>query len=218
MVPLTQWTWAWANSGRQWRTGKPGVLQSMGRKESDTTEQLNIEQKDWKIIGKSQGIIRWYQVIWHVWKCNTSRWGETEWGRKNFEEIIAQIFPNLMKVRNMKFQWTSWEINKKILMPKNITDKAKYWKTKIANLESSKNKTILKVVVGNNSSINTWLHQKGTRLENNAENNLMVKQRKLLTHYFIFNKNIPQKWSGNIDIFRKRKTIPSLLYVHDKTC
>ena len=24
------WTWIWANSGRQWRTGKPGVLQSMG--------------------------------------------------------------------------------------------------------------------------------------------------------------------------------------------
>ena len=27
---LTQWTWVWANSRRQWRTGKPGVLQSMG--------------------------------------------------------------------------------------------------------------------------------------------------------------------------------------------
>ena len=26
---LTQWTWIWANSGREWRTGKPGVLQSM---------------------------------------------------------------------------------------------------------------------------------------------------------------------------------------------
>ena len=30
MASLTQWTWVWANSGRQWRTGKPGVLQSMG--------------------------------------------------------------------------------------------------------------------------------------------------------------------------------------------
>ena len=27
---MTQWTWTWANSGRWWRTGKPGVLQSMG--------------------------------------------------------------------------------------------------------------------------------------------------------------------------------------------
>ena len=30
MASLTQWTWVGANSGRQWRTGKPGVLQSMG--------------------------------------------------------------------------------------------------------------------------------------------------------------------------------------------
>ena len=27
---LTQWTWVWARSRRLWRTGKPGVLQSMG--------------------------------------------------------------------------------------------------------------------------------------------------------------------------------------------
>ena len=30
MASLTQWTWVWANSGRYWRTGKPGVLQSVG--------------------------------------------------------------------------------------------------------------------------------------------------------------------------------------------
>ena len=30
MASPTQWTWLWANSGRWWRTGKPGVLQSMG--------------------------------------------------------------------------------------------------------------------------------------------------------------------------------------------
>ena len=40
---LTQWAWVWANSRRQWRTEKPGVLQSMGsqRAEHDLeTEQL----------------------------------------------------------------------------------------------------------------------------------------------------------------------------------
>ena len=26
MASLTPWIWVWANSGRQWRTGKPGVL------------------------------------------------------------------------------------------------------------------------------------------------------------------------------------------------
>ena len=30
IVSPTQWTWAWASSGRWWRTRKPGVLQSMG--------------------------------------------------------------------------------------------------------------------------------------------------------------------------------------------
>ena len=29
MVSPTQWAWVWANSGRQWRTGKPSMLQSM---------------------------------------------------------------------------------------------------------------------------------------------------------------------------------------------
>ena len=26
MASLTQWTWVWANSGRWWRTGKPGMV------------------------------------------------------------------------------------------------------------------------------------------------------------------------------------------------
>ena len=30
MASLTEWTWIWANSRRWWRTGKPGMLQSMG--------------------------------------------------------------------------------------------------------------------------------------------------------------------------------------------
>ena len=32
MASLTWWTWVWASSGSWWRTGKPGVLQSMGSK------------------------------------------------------------------------------------------------------------------------------------------------------------------------------------------
>ena len=30
MASPTQWTWIWAYSGRQWSTGKPGMLQSIG--------------------------------------------------------------------------------------------------------------------------------------------------------------------------------------------
>ena len=30
MAVLTQWTWIWASSLRWWKTGKPGMLQSLG--------------------------------------------------------------------------------------------------------------------------------------------------------------------------------------------
>ena len=36
MASPIQWTWIWANSGNWWRTGKPGMLQSMGVAKSRT--------------------------------------------------------------------------------------------------------------------------------------------------------------------------------------
>ena len=41
MASLTQWRWVWVNSGSWWWTGRPGVLQSKGSQELDTTERLN---------------------------------------------------------------------------------------------------------------------------------------------------------------------------------
>ena len=44
----TKWTWTWANSGRWWGTGRPGILQSMGsqkvRQDVETEEQQKLEQ------------------------------------------------------------------------------------------------------------------------------------------------------------------------------
>ena len=37
LASLTQWIWIWANSGRQWRTGKSGVLKPWNGKEPDMT-------------------------------------------------------------------------------------------------------------------------------------------------------------------------------------
>ena len=37
----TQWTQVWVSPKRWWRTGKPGMLQSVGLQESDTAEWLN---------------------------------------------------------------------------------------------------------------------------------------------------------------------------------
>ena len=41
MASLTQLTWVWANSRRYWRTGKPGVLQSIGSQRVQMAEWLN---------------------------------------------------------------------------------------------------------------------------------------------------------------------------------
>ena len=43
MASPTQWTWVWARSRSWWRTGKPGVLQSMGlqRVRQDWVTELN---------------------------------------------------------------------------------------------------------------------------------------------------------------------------------
>ena len=44
-----QRTWVWANSGRQWRTGKPGMLQVHGVTKCDMTLWLNNNKKNTKI-------------------------------------------------------------------------------------------------------------------------------------------------------------------------
>ena len=49
MVPPTQWTWVWVNSGSWWWTGRPGMLQSMG-----------------------------LQRVWHYWVELNWRWQPTQ--------------------------------------------------------------------------------------------------------------------------------------------
>ena len=46
MASPTQWTWVWASSRRWWRTGRPGVLQSMGsqRVGPDWATEINLVQ------------------------------------------------------------------------------------------------------------------------------------------------------------------------------
>ena len=59
MSSLTQWTWVWASSGSWGWTGKPGMLQSMGCKESDMTEQLNWTELNWTINYLSTPLMNW---------------------------------------------------------------------------------------------------------------------------------------------------------------
>ena len=67
MASLTPWTWVWANSRRWWRTGKPGVLQSMELQRVGhdlTTEQHSIQP--YVTVKKNE-------AQWHETQGNMSR-------------------------------------------------------------------------------------------------------------------------------------------------
>ena len=59
MASPTQWTWVWANSGRWWRTGKPGMLLFMG---SQSWTQLS----DWT----TKNIYIYIHILFHIIFCN----------------------------------------------------------------------------------------------------------------------------------------------------
>ena len=62
MASLTQWIWIWANSGRYWRTGKPGMLQSMG---------LQRVRHDW--VNNKNDFYVLHLIKWLTWlKCIVS--------------------------------------------------------------------------------------------------------------------------------------------------
>ena len=66
MESLTQWTWVWANSGRWWRKGKPGMLQFMGLQRvghdlvMNSKNNNNLEIKG-AIFGRS------HKLFWSYW-------------------------------------------------------------------------------------------------------------------------------------------------------
>ena len=58
MASLAQWTWVWAKSERQWRTGKHGKLQSM--QSQRVRHDLNTEQQPPLIEYKLHQGIAWH--------------------------------------------------------------------------------------------------------------------------------------------------------------
>ena len=59
LTSSNQWTRVWANSGRQWRTGMPGMLQSMGLER--VRYDWMIEQQQQHKRKRNQG---WIQNFW----------------------------------------------------------------------------------------------------------------------------------------------------------
>ena len=88
VASLTQWTWVWVGSGSWWWTGKPGMLQSMGSQELDTTEWLDWTElylkknlhvliylavlglsHGWRIFSASGRICCWDAWALWMWQC-----------------------------------------------------------------------------------------------------------------------------------------------------
>ena len=61
MASLTQWTWVWTSSESWWRTGTPGILQSMEsqRVRHDWATELSWLNRKKKVAFSWQGLSQW---------------------------------------------------------------------------------------------------------------------------------------------------------------
>ena len=76
MASSTQWTWVWPSPGRQWRTGKPGMLQSMGSR-SRTWLNHWIIKDSMRFVETPCGDSGWFKpdVQDHLpWGCHFEHW------------------------------------------------------------------------------------------------------------------------------------------------
>ena len=101
-----EWTWIWAKSRRQWRTGKPGALQSMGsqRVRHDLVTELRQKQssEDGSICLRCSG----YKMVTQRWTGHgtlSSRSSQTRKGRGQNTVLHSVSAPSRHKGLNWKF-------------------------------------------------------------------------------------------------------------------
>ena len=68
MASLPQWTWVWVSSGTWWRTGKPGVLQSMGSQRVRHDWATELKDLMRLILGSKHTVLGklWVLEVWRV--------------------------------------------------------------------------------------------------------------------------------------------------------
>ena len=85
MAPLTQWTWVWADSGRDSDgQGSLACCSKWGRKKSDMTEWLNNKQQQCKYLLVMQEKI-YAEFSWYIWPWCQLRLSSTKRDRKKYK-------------------------------------------------------------------------------------------------------------------------------------
>ena len=115
----TQWTWIWANSRRQWKTGILGMLQSMGSQRVGhnwvTEQQLSRE-----IISAVTFSMYFREGVWHGWLIKSNNEGWSKWWH-NMPYFITQY----IWVFNTKFSFINKYHGKYLFSIFNLKPKQK---------------------------------------------------------------------------------------------
>ena len=100
MASLTQWTWFWANSGRKWRRGKPGMLQSMWSQRigqdlvAETTARNIVKFSD----TDSSLLFSWASTDWtNIKQMSTRLLSSTVLGTRDSINLPARLNSYLFK-------------------------------------------------------------------------------------------------------------------------
>ena len=117
VASLTQWTLIWVTSGKFWRTQKPGVLQSMGYKQSDMTEQLNNNK--WHLSQDLPSLAAQFSIKEapfgfvkpKAWASSslTFRASVGRWGREGQQDVTILTIPSRGSFPD-KSSWKFWNL------------------------------------------------------------------------------------------------------------
>ena len=107
MASLTQWTWVWASSGRWWRTWKPVVLQSIGSKNDQGTEQQLVRMKQ---VGQSRSAVYVSGGQSKVWSCKEQYyigiWNVMSMNQGKLDVVREMTRLNIDILRISELKWT----------------------------------------------------------------------------------------------------------------
>ena len=103
MASPTLWTWVWANSGSWWRTGKPGMLQSMG---SQWVTELNWTPYMWASLVAQ--IVKNLPAMQEIWVQSLGHKDPLEKGMATHSSILAWRIPWKEKLQFL-VSYSTWD-------------------------------------------------------------------------------------------------------------